>query len=36
MMGMLPWKMLWLYLAADLLGGVAAGVVFKAINPDDR
>jgi aquaporin Z len=36
MMGMLPWKMLWLYLAADLLGGAVAGVVFRALNQDDR
>jgi aquaporin Z len=36
MMGMLPWKMLWLYLIADLLGGTAAGVVFKSLNPDDQ
>jgi aquaporin Z len=36
MMGMLPWKMLWLYLVADLLGGAAAGLVFTSINADDR
>jgi len=36
MMGMLSWKMLWLYLAADLLGGAAAGVVFKSLNTDDQ
>ena len=36
MMGMLSWGMLWLYLAADLLGGAAAGVVFRSLNPDDR
>jgi len=36
MMGMLPWKMLWLYLVADLLGGAAAGLVFNSINADDR
>jgi aquaporin Z len=36
MMGMLSWGMLWLYLAADLLGGAAAGVVFRLLNPDDR
>jgi aquaporin Z len=36
MMGMLSWKMLWLYLAADLLGGAAAGVVFKSLNEDDK
>jgi glycerol uptake facilitator-like aquaporin len=36
MMGMLPWQLLWLYLAADLLGGAAAAMAFKWINPDDR
>jgi aquaporin Z len=36
MMGMLPWKMLWLYLGADLLGGAVAGVVFKSLNQDDQ
>ena len=36
MMGMLSWSMLWLYLAADLLGGAAAGVVFRSLNPGDR
>jgi aquaporin Z len=36
MMGMLSWKMLWLYLAADLLGGAAAGVVFRSLNADDQ
>jgi aquaporin Z len=36
MMGMLPWGKLWLYLAAELLAGAAAAMVFKALNPDDR
>jgi len=36
MMGMLPWQLLWLYLAADLLGGAAAAMTFRWINPDDR
>ncbi len=36
MMGLLSWKMLWLYLAADLLGGAAAGLVFTSLNQDDR
>jgi aquaporin Z len=35
-MGMLPWHLLWLYLAADLLGGAAAAMAFRWINPDDR
>jgi aquaporin Z len=36
MLGMLPWHLLWLYLAADLLGGAAAAMTFRWINPDDR
>jgi aquaporin Z len=36
MMGILPWKMLWLYLIADLLGGAAAGLVFKFLNKGDE
>jgi len=35
-MGLLPWNLLWLYLAANLLGGAAAAMAFKWINPDDR
>ena len=35
-MGMLPWGNLWLYLAAELAGGAAAAMVFRAINPQDR
>ena len=35
-MGMLPWHLLWLYLAAELLGGAAAAMAFRWINPDDR
>jgi aquaporin Z len=35
-MGMLPWGKLWLYLAAELVAGAAAGLLFLAINPDDR
>jgi aquaporin Z len=34
-MGMLPWGKLWLYLAAELIGGAVAAMVFKAINPED-
>ena len=34
-MGMLPWGKLWLYLAAELIAGAAAAMVFKAINPED-
>ncbi len=35
-MGMLPWGKLWLYLAAELLGGAAAAMVFRALIPEDR
>ncbi|MBZ9605714.1 aquaporin [Phyllobacterium chamaecytisi] len=30
---MLPWSNLWLYIVAELLGGAAAALVFKAPNP---
>jgi aquaporin Z len=36
MMHMLPWSMLPLYLVSELLGAIAAALVFLAINPDDR
>ena len=35
-MGLSPWAALWIYLAANFLGGAAAAVVFKALNPADR
>jgi aquaporin Z len=35
-MGLLPWSNLWLYLVAELLGGAAAALVFKALHPEDR
>jgi len=35
-MGLLPWSNIWLYVAADLLGGAAAALVFKGLNPEDR
>ena len=35
-MGLLPWSNIWLYFAADLLGGAAAALVFKGLNPEDR
>jgi aquaporin Z len=34
-MGLFPWTAL-LYLAAQLLAGVAAGLAFRALNPDDK
>jgi aquaporin Z len=35
-LGLLPWPNIWLYLVADLLGGVAAAFVFNSMNPTDR
>ncbi|MGF6884680.1 aquaporin Z [Nocardia sp. GAS34] len=35
-MGMFAWPTLWVYLAAQLIAGAAAGVAFRALNPDDR
>ncbi len=35
-MGLLPWSNIWLYFAADLLGGAAAAFVFRGLNPEDR
>jgi aquaporin Z len=33
--GLVSWSMLWLYLVANLAGGAAAAVAFRAVNPDD-
>jgi len=35
-MGLVGWSNIWLYLVADLLGGLVAGFTFKALNPDDK
>jgi aquaporin Z len=35
-MKLLPWSNIWLYLVADLLGGAAAALVFRGVNPADR
>lgn len=35
-MGAFSPSTLWIYLIADLLGGAAAGLVFKSLNPSDR
>jgi len=35
-MGLSAWTNLWIYLVADLAGGLVAGLVFKWINPEDR
>ena len=35
-LGLTSWSNLWIYLIAEFAGGAAAGMVFKAINPDDK
>jgi aquaporin Z len=34
--GLLPWSNFWLYVGAELLGGAAAALAFKALNPTSR
>jgi aquaporin Z len=35
LMGIVPWSAFWIYLLANLLGGVVAAVAFRYLNPDD-
>ena len=35
-MGLVGWGNLWIYLVANLLGGAAAAIVFKSLNPEDK
>jgi aquaporin Z len=35
-MGMFAWPTLWVYLVAQALAGIAAGVTFLVLNPDDK
>jgi len=35
-MGLVSWGSIWIFLLANFLGGVAAAVVFKTCNPDDK
>jgi aquaporin Z len=35
-MAMFAWPTLWVYLVAQVLAGIAAGVTFLALNPDDK
>src|SRR5882757_6023889 len=35
-MGLFAWPTLWIYLVAELVAGVAAGLAFRALNPDDK
>ena len=34
--GLFAWSSIWVYLLANAVGGAAAGLVFLALNPDDR
>jgi aquaporin Z len=34
--GLFAWSNLWVYLVAQLVGGALAGLVFRALNPDDK
>jgi aquaporin Z len=36
LMGLVSWASIWIYLVADLLGGVAAAGAFRLLNPGDR
>jgi aquaporin Z len=35
-MGLFAWPQLWMYLVAELVAGAAAGLAFRALNPDDK
>jgi aquaporin Z len=35
-MGIFAWPTLWIYLVAQVLAGITAGVTFLALNPDDK
>ncbi|WP_214326349.1 MIP/aquaporin family protein [Nonomuraea sediminis] len=35
-MGLFAWSKIWIWLVADLAGGALAGLVFLALNPQDR
>jgi aquaporin Z len=35
-MGLFAWPTLWIYLTAQVIGGLAAGATFLALNPDDK
>jgi aquaporin Z len=35
-LGLAAWSSLWIYLVANLAGGVVAALVFRAVNPEDR
>jgi aquaporin Z len=35
LMGLSAWSNIWIFLVADLLGGAAAALTFKTVNPGD-
>jgi aquaporin Z len=35
-MSMFAWSTLWVYVLAQLIGGIAAGAAFVALNPGDK
>lgn len=35
-MGLSAWSNLWIYIVANLAGGLVAGVIFKFLNPEDK
>ena len=35
-MGMFAWSTIWVYLVAQVLGGIAAGLAFRTLNPADK
>ena len=35
-MGLAPWSSIWIYLIAEFAGGIAAALVFKTVNADDK
>jgi aquaporin Z len=35
-MGLFDWPTLWVYIVAELVAGAAAGLAFRALNPDDK
>jgi aquaporin Z len=36
LMGLVSWASIWIYLVADLLGGLVAATAFRLLNPEDR
>jgi aquaporin Z len=36
LMGLVSWASIWIYLVADVLGGLAAATAFRLLNPEDQ